>query len=245
MLVIALQFSPQVTATVSLLAGVVSHHIVFRPFEIDGYAWQLFFTYFITFFVLIIGHVYLTGYSFILALARVLLIATAYNAGVVTSIIIYRAFFHPLKRFPGPFLAKISRFYAMNNAAKRVKAYGDVQSLHKEYGDIVRVGASSLYVFAILSLEYYEFSLMSIVGPRELSINRPSAIGVIYEHPTRTTRSPWYAQVSNDVTKISLNSTRVLNVHKLRKKAWEKGFGFRGTREMFLFFLAMSCTTQC
>jgi hypothetical protein len=65
-------------------------------------------------------------------------------------------------------------------------------------------------------------------GPREVSINRPSAIRPIYEPPTQTTRSPWYAQVSNDVTKISLNSTRVLSVHKQRKKGWERGLGSRG-----------------
>ncbi|EHK20796.1 uncharacterized protein TRIVIDRAFT_59079 [Trichoderma virens Gv29-8] len=88
----------------------------------------------------------------------------------------------------------------MNNVAKNVKAFEDIHSL---------------CVSCLLS------------SPRELSINRPSAIGVIYESPTRTTRSPWYAQVSNDVTKISLNSTRVLNLHKLRKKAWERGLGFR------------------
>ncbi|QYT04924.1 Cytochrome P450 CYP11/CYP12/CYP24/CYP27 subfamily [Trichoderma simmonsii] len=98
----------------------------------------------------------------------------------------------------------------MNNAAKNVKAFEDIRSLHKKYGDIVRV------------------------GPRELSINRPSAISVIYEPPTRTTRSPWYAQVSNDVTKISLNSTRVLKVHKLRKKVWERGLSFRGMNGVFL-----------
>ncbi|KAL7966625.1 cytochrome P450 [Trichoderma sp. SZMC 28014] len=202
-LVAVLQSSAQITAAVSLLVGVFSHHLVFRPFEIDGYAWQLFFTYLVAFFILIAGNVYLAGYSLVLSLARALFVATTYNAGVVISIFIYRAFFHPLNRFPGPFWAKLSRFYAMNAAAKRVQAYKDIQNLHNKYGDIVRV------------------------GPRELSVNRPSAINVIYEHPTRTTRSPWYAQVSNDVTKISLNSVRILKVHKSRKRAWERGFGFR------------------
>lgn len=36
----------------------------------------------------------------------------------------------------------------MSNAAKRVQAYKDIQNLHREYGDIVRVGASFSHVFA-------------------------------------------------------------------------------------------------
>lgn len=237
-LIAVLQSSAQITALVSLLVGVLSHHLVFRPFEIDGYAWHLFFTYLVALFLLIAGNVYLAEYSVVLALARALFVATAYNSGVVISIFTYRAFFHPLNRFPGPFLAKLTRFYAMNDAAKRVQAYNDIQNLHNKYGDIVRVGTFSSYVFINLitktsrALQYSnaEPSLMVIVGPRELSVNRPSAIKVIYEHPTQTTRSPWYAQVSNDVTKISLNSVRILKVHKSRKRAWERGFGFRGMK---------------
>ncbi|KAH0524178.1 hypothetical protein TsFJ059_009080 [Trichoderma semiorbis] len=199
----ALQASWELSALVSLLAGVASHHLIFRPFEIDGYAWQILFIFLGSVFIFVTAYIQLAGYGVMLALCRVSLIATAYSSGAAISIFMYRAFFHPLNRFPGPFLAKISRFYAMNNAAKNIKAFEDIRSLHKKYGDIVRV------------------------GPRELSINRPSAISVIYEPPTRTTRSPWYAQVSNDVTKISLNSTRVLKVHKLRKKVWERGLSFR------------------
>ncbi|PTB64968.1 cytochrome P450 [Trichoderma citrinoviride] len=199
----AWRVSWQAAAIVSLVAGVTSHHLIFRRFEVDGYAWQLLFIFLGSSAVLIIAHIRIGGYSLILAICRALLVSNAYNAGVVVSSLTYRAFFHPLNRFPGPFMAKLSRFYAMRNAAKSLKAFEDIQRLHETYGDIVRVGA------------------------RELSINRASAIGVIYETPTRTTRSPWYAQVSNDVTKISLNSTRVLKVHKLRKKIWERGLGFR------------------
>lgn len=74
----------------------------------------------------------------------------------------------------------------------------------------------------------------NVTGPREISINRPSAIRPIYEPPTQTTRSPWYAQVSNDVTKISLNSTRVHKVHKQRKKGWERGLGSRGESDVYI-----------
>jgi hypothetical protein len=178
--VAALQSSAQITAAVSLLAGAISHHLVFRPFEIDGYAWQLFFTHLITFFVLIIGNVYVAGYGVILALARALLIETAYNTGVVTSILVYRAFFHPLQRFPGPFMAKISRFYAMNNAAKQVQAYKDIQNLHKQYGDVVRVGASSSHVFA-------KFTTKSIV---KTPISKCRTCFNIHCRPPRTIHQP-------------------------------------------------------
>ncbi|KAL6883208.1 cytochrome P450 [Trichoderma longibrachiatum] len=199
----ACRTSWQAAALVSLVAGGTSHHLIFRPFEVDGYAWQILFIFVGSIAILIIAHTQIGGYGIVLATCRTLLISNAYNTGVAISVLTYRAFFHPLNRFPGPAMAKLSRFYAMRNAAKSVKAFEDIQKLHEQYGDIVRV------------------------GPRELSINRASAISVIYETPTRTTRSPWYAQVSNDVTKISLNSTRVLKVHKLRKRIWERGLGFR------------------
>lgn len=140
----ALQASWELSALVSLLAGVTSHHLIFRPFEIDGYAWQILFIFLASVFILIIAYIQLAGYGVMLALCRVSLIATAYSAGAAISILMYRAFFHPLNRFPGPFMAKISRFYAMKNAAKSIKAFEDIQSLHKQYGDIVRVGEALL-----------------------------------------------------------------------------------------------------
>ncbi|EGR44824.1 uncharacterized protein TRIREDRAFT_69648 [Trichoderma reesei QM6a] len=116
----------------------------------------------------------------------------------------------------------------MRSAAKSVKAFEDTQKLHEKFGDIVGVGEyRQAFLHQSAQLAPCPDLSAIISGPRELSINRASAISVIYETPTRTTRSPWYAQVSNDVTKISLNSTRVLKVHKLRKKVWERGLGFR------------------
>ncbi|KAL7928133.1 cytochrome P450 [Trichoderma chlorosporum] len=170
------------SALVLLFAGVTSHHLIYRSFEIDGYALQLLLIFFISIFSLIIAYMQFVNCNFMLALCRVLLAATAYSLGAAISIITYRAFFHSLNRFPGPFLAKISRFHAKYNAAKNVKAFENIQRFHKD---------------------------------------------IIYEPLTRTTRSPWYAQESNDVTKIPLNSTRILKVPKIRKKLWGRGLGSR------------------
>lgn len=224
-----LRSSWQATAGVSALAGVLSHHIVFRPYEIDGAAWDFVLTYIGLFISLCIAYAQITGFGFFASLCRTLLVATTYNVSLTVSILVYRAFFHRLRPFPGPFTARLSRFYAFYKATKTVRGCENIQKLHEEYGDFVRVGTKSApsaqWRHRIAALVR---SLIWAIGPREISINRPSAIRPIYEPPTKTTRSPWYAQVSNDVTKISLNSTRVPQVHKLRKKGWERGLGSRG-----------------
>lgn len=62
-----------------------------------------------------------------------------YTLSLCTSILIYRAFFHPLQRFPGPPLAKLSKFYH----ASRLLGFDNYRVLaawHDQYGDVVRTG---------------------------------------------------------------------------------------------------------
>ena len=62
-----------------------------------------------------------------------------FNLSLCTSILIYRAFFHPLQRFPGPPLAKLSKLYH----ATRLKNFDNYRVLaawHDRYGDVVRTG---------------------------------------------------------------------------------------------------------
>jgi hypothetical protein len=218
----ALGSSLLATAVVSFLGGIATH-VVIRPHEIDSKVWAIFFSYFAVLAHLLLGYVLLCGFSVGKALLKTIIVSNAFNLGLVGSILTYRAFFHRLHRFPGPFPAKLSRFYAMKNAARNLKANEDIQKLHEKYGDFVRVGK--------LDLLNLPPTLISnpCLGPREISINREAAIRVLYEPPTQCARSPWYSQVSNDTTKISLNSTRDLTIHKNRKRAWVKGLGFRGT----------------
>lgn len=60
--------------------------------------------------------------------------------GIFTSILVYRAFFHRLNSFPGPYLARLSNLYPTALEAGRLQLYREVQSLHKQYGDFVRLG---------------------------------------------------------------------------------------------------------
>jgi hypothetical protein len=60
--------------------------------------------------------------------------------GIFTSILVYRAFFHRLNSFPGPYVARLSNLYPTALSAKSLHLYEEVQSLHKQYGDFVRLG---------------------------------------------------------------------------------------------------------
>lgn len=61
-------------------------------------------------------------------------------AGVYASMLVYRAAFHRLNRFPGPFMARLTNFYITSRSIKKFRLFEEVQALHKQYGDIVRIG---------------------------------------------------------------------------------------------------------
>jgi hypothetical protein len=56
---------------------------------------------------------------------------------------IYNAYFHPLAKFPGPFLWRASRLPYMRAVWGKHFPY-EVQKLHEQYGDVVRVAPNEL-----------------------------------------------------------------------------------------------------
>lgn len=62
--------------------------------------------------------------------------------GVYASMLLYRAALHRLNRFPGPFMARLSNLYVTVLSAKKFQLYDEVQKLHSQYGDYVRIGES-------------------------------------------------------------------------------------------------------
>lgn len=124
--------------------------------------------------------------------------------GLFSSIGLYRVFFHRCRHFPGPLGARLSKFWALIQAAETVQWNEKVRELHSVYGDFVRI------------------------GPREISINRPSAIQALYGPPSVLKKAPWYAQLSNDPDKCSVNATRDVEDHRRRRRAWDRGLGSKG-----------------
>jgi hypothetical protein len=72
--------------------------------------------------------------------AKASICAASFNAGLLGSITLYRVALHRCRKFPGPFAAKITRFYAARLSAKDVQYYKELAKMHHQYGDFVRTG---------------------------------------------------------------------------------------------------------
>jgi hypothetical protein len=55
------------------------------------------------------------------------------------SIALYRLFLHPLRKYPGPVLARLTKFWLVE-VCRDGETFRVVRELHKQYGDIVRIG---------------------------------------------------------------------------------------------------------
>ena len=70
------------------------------------------------------------------------LILTAYAGSLFSSMITYRLFFHRLRKFPGPIMARISKLYHFWNI-RHYDQYLFLEKLHQQYGDLVRTGKAA------------------------------------------------------------------------------------------------------
>ncbi|KAG5719737.1 hypothetical protein E4T56_gene18554 [Termitomyces sp. T112] len=119
----------------------------------------------------------------------------AFILGLFMSIAIYRLSpWHPLARYPGPRLAKLSKWYMSYWIAKGNR-HLKLQAMHRTYGTWVRI------------------------GPNELSVDDPAAIRPIYN---KMFRSLSYQGAPQDAD--ALITTIDKNEHALRLVAWTKAF---------------------
>ncbi|CEJ93656.1 hypothetical protein VHEMI09232 [[Torrubiella] hemipterigena] len=188
----------------AFLAGVASHQLFFRFGEWDLYAAQLIFGFIAA---NVGGAVALTRYCPEIELAAAVKVVPSLSSiavgGIVSSMLVYRAFFHRLNKFPGPFLARLSNFYITWRSVSKFQLFKDVQELHRQYGDIVRI------------------------GPSEISIASPEALEKIHSNQSPCVKGPWY-NVLYPV--VSLQMVKDRKEHARRRRTWDLGFGAKALR---------------
>ncbi|KAF2176885.1 cytochrome P450 [Zopfia rhizophila CBS 207.26] len=132
--------------------------------------------------------------------------AAVYFGTLIVSMGLYRAFFHRLRKFPGPFMARLSKWYGVSLVLPDFQYYWKVQKLHEKYGDIVRT------------------------GPRELSVATADAVPLIHGIASKCTKGPWYDSAKH-IEGSSLHSTRSKQDHKERRRIWDRAFNAKSLRE--------------
>ncbi|RAK99283.1 cytochrome P450 [Aspergillus ibericus CBS 121593] len=181
----------------------VAFHLSILPLEIDYQILRLLCLFIAIWITLVCVNCQYYDAALLSAIKTVFSMTFCFTTGLTTSMIIYRAFFHRLRNFPGPFAARISKLYAFTLQWKSWQLFSDQVALQRKYGDFVRT------------------------GPREITIFHPSAIPIIYGSQSPCIKSAWYHQVSRLDTETSVNTTRDPALHRLRRRAWDRGLGVK------------------
>lgn len=152
--------------------------------------------------------------------------------GLYLSMLFYRAFWHRLSSFPGPFLAKLSNFYVTGLSARKFQLYDEVEKLHQKYGDYIRLGmyASTIEtVYFTQEESAFNANLLLLLGPTELSITDPLAVKALYSGTAKVSKGPWYTVLE---PRVSLQTERNKKEHARRRRVWDQGFSSKG-REIY------------
>ncbi|KAI0067765.1 high nitrogen upregulated cytochrome P450 monooxygenase 2 [Artomyces pyxidatus] len=113
--------------------------------------------------------------------------------------------FHPLARYPGPFPAKLSKFWAIH-VARSGKEHLYLKALHERYGDFVRI------------------------GPNELLIRDPTAIDSILGSDGLP-KGPWWDNRPHDPAGAPLVGIRNTVEHSRRRKLWSRAFANQALKD--------------
>ncbi|QSZ30648.1 hypothetical protein DSL72_000206 [Monilinia vaccinii-corymbosi] len=192
-------------ALLASLAGIASHLGVFIHGEhhMQSLQWLLaiLFSPFIVFIAILKFHI---TSSYVEVLSLTLIVLASFFASLISSILTYRIFFHPLRHFPGPFAAKVSKLSHVWRLMPMSDNYLQTYALHEKFGEFVRV------------------------GPNELSIAKPEAVTATNGQGSKCTKSPWYDVAGLPYKNLQLERDRA--THEKRRKVWDRGFSVKALR---------------
>lgn len=141
---------PQYFSTLAAAGLGIAFHVISQNFELDDHAWRLIGGFNALFVSAVVASVYFLGNGVVAAISQVLPLAACALAGLYGSIAVRRLFLSPLKKFPGPWQARLTKFYHTWLQSKNMQLFVEVEKMHERYGDFVRTGQWPAYKWFVL-----------------------------------------------------------------------------------------------
>lgn len=129
-------------ATFCAFAGVVSHNTYWSKHEFDAEVPRILLGAILTHSALTVY--FLRESSFLASSLYASILESSYVIALFASIAVYRLFRHPLKRFNGPYWARLTTWWKVKHITKEGTHYALFDKLHRQYGDVVRSGTNLL-----------------------------------------------------------------------------------------------------
>ncbi|KAK8067294.1 hypothetical protein PG997_014041 [Apiospora hydei] len=106
-----LTWDPTSASSAAGLLGILCHQAVLRPYEVDSRGWEMLLIYLAVNGGLVTGCVLTSTCGLLDAILLACRSGCVFLAGLYGSMLVYRAFFHRIGHFPGPFAARLSNLY--------------------------------------------------------------------------------------------------------------------------------------
>ncbi|RYP07924.1 hypothetical protein DL764_002195 [Monosporascus ibericus] len=142
---------------------------------------------------------------------HLLLVAAAAVAFYVVGLVTYRVFFHPLAKYPGPFLAKITDAYHLYHAWKGDR-HLEFWRMHERYGKVVRF------------------------GPNSVSFNSNTALKEIYGFKANVRKAEFYDAFVHPAP--NTHNSRDKALHARKRRVLSQAFSDGAIKEMEKYVLA-------
>lgn len=124
--------SPAVICLYSAAGGVISHLAYFIRGEHHNESFLLFKLILLAPVALTVVQYVFTDIGIQHAALRSVAYTSAYLAALWSSMVIYRVFFHPLRKFPGPTAAKISKLWHVSKVMNNLQNHFLLDRLHHQ-----------------------------------------------------------------------------------------------------------------
>lgn len=123
----------------SALLGITLHWTWFINGEHHTYPWSIVRTALLVCLTCLVILHDLLDYSWYEAMKLLAYAHASFYLSLFASIVHYRTFCHPLRAFPGPPLARISKLWHIW-LIRDVDNYWQIHKLHQQHGSIIRIG---------------------------------------------------------------------------------------------------------